>query len=151
MATRYHGHCTVFETWLSFVKMVTLSHTKYMARTVSCAKIQIYLLHICHKNIPKIFNRKRVNILTAADLLLDSLIGSFEEIPLLEASPISENLFQWKCAHFRENVRKCVHFHLICIKCAHFHRNAHILCKLDENARIFFTKMRAFPRKTLTR
>ena len=40
------------------------------------------------------------------------LFGSFEEIPLLEASPISENLFfaisariLWKCVHFTENAR----------------------------------------------
>ena len=32
---------------------------------------------------------------------------------------------------------KCAHFHLICIKCTHFQENACILCKLDENARIF--------------
>ena len=36
-----------------------------------------------------------------------------------------------------------MHFMQIRWKCAHFPENARILCKLDENARIFL-KMRAF-------
>ena len=42
---------------------------------------------------------------------------------LLGASPISENLFLWKCAHFEENALilfKMRKMHLISIKCAHF-------------------------------
>ena len=48
-------------------------------------------------------------------------IGSFKEIPLLEASAISENLFFAFSVEYQK-------------KCAHFPKNACILCKLDENA-----------------
>ena len=47
---------------------------------------------------------------------------------------------RWKCAHFLAFSGKCAHFMQIRWKCAHFKENAHILCKLGENACIFLWK-----------
>ena len=65
----------------------------------------------------------------SALVIFKNIIGSFEEIPLLEASPISENLFFAISARIFQG--KCVHFR---------RENARILCKLDENARIFLER-----------
>ena len=52
----------------------------------------------------------------------------------IDGSPKPQNVQIWKMRAFSG---KCTHFMQIRWKCMHFQENACILCKLDENARIF--------------